>query len=283
MADQKSRVKFAVLALMLLLVPILAGCQQVRINVAMGITEDDRVSGTIVAATEPQNPEDKGPQLKVPDSLSSKIRVQEYKADNLVGTQAYFSDMSFGDLQTLSQMTDQSMGAFQLQLQRAGDMVTLTGKVDLSKAPSEGTDVQFKVAFPARIASTNGIRENDKVVLWKLPAGEVTTLRAEVRYADPNTRSFAGWAGIVGGVCLGVAAIVAALAFVSRNPRPAYALAAKKAAAEKRAAAKKAAADKAAADKAERAKEKAAEQEAAEKRAAAATDSADKESESSST
>ena len=273
MADQKSRVKFAALALLLLLVPILAGCQQVRVNVAMGVTDDDRVSGTIVAATDPQNPDDKGPQLTVPDSLSNKVKVQEYRADNLVGTQAYFSDLSFGDLQTLGQLTDQTMGAFQLQLKRAGDLVSLTGKVDLSKAPADGTDVQFKVAFPARIASTNGIRENDKVVLWKLPPGEVTTLRAEVRYADPNTRSFAGWAGIVGGVCLGVAAIVAALAYVSRNPRPRYVLEAKKAAAAQRAAAKKEKDALAAA----------AVKEAEAKKAAAAKEAADKEAEPSNT
>ena len=45
-----------------------------------------------------------------------------------------------------------------------------------------------------------------------------TTLRAEVRYSDPNTRSFAGWAGIVGGVTIGIAAITGGMAYLSRNP-----------------------------------------------------------------
>ena len=86
--------------------------------------------------------------------------------------------------------------------------------------PTQGSDVQFTIAFPARVATTNGNREGDSIVSWKLPPGEVTSLRAEVRYVDPNTRSFAGWAGIVGGVTIGVAAIIAAMAYMNRNPRP---------------------------------------------------------------
>ena len=46
-------------------------------------------------------------------------------------------------------------------------------------------------------------------------------MSAEVRYADPNTRGFAGWAGIVAGVTIGVAAIIGVLAWMNRNPAPA--------------------------------------------------------------
>ena len=105
-------------------------------------------------------------------------------------------------------------------MQRTGDLVTLDGKVDLKSVPTQGSDVQFTIAFPARVATTNGTREGDSIVSWKLPPGDVSTLRAEVKYADPSTRSFAGWAGIMGGVTLGVAAIVAALAYMDRNPGP---------------------------------------------------------------
>lgn len=210
--------RVAALTMFALLVPLLAGC--LRVQVSMGVSADDRVSGQIVAATVPKDEADKGPQLEPPDSLESKVRVQEYKQDGYVGSQAFFQGLSFGDVQQLGQMSDQSAGAFQLQLQRSGDLVTLTGKVDLKSVPAQGTDVQFTIAFPARVATTNGTRENDSIVSWKLPPGEVTTIRAEVRYSDPNTRSFAGWAGIVGGATLGVAAIIAALAYVTRDPRP---------------------------------------------------------------
>ncbi|REE77122.1 hypothetical protein C8E05_6629 [Rhodococcus wratislaviensis] len=205
-------------ALGLLLVPLLAGC--LRVQVSMGVSADDRVSGQIVAAAVPANDQDKGPQLTPPDSLSGKVRVQEYKKDGYVGSQAFFSDLTFGDVQQLGTMSEQANGSFQISLQRTGDLVTLDGKADLSSVPAQGTDVQFTIAFPARVATTNGTREGDSIVSWKLPAGDTSTIRAEVRYSDPSTRSFAGWAGIMAGVTLGVAVIVGALAWMARNKDP---------------------------------------------------------------
>lgn len=204
------------LALALFVAPMLTGC--LRAQVSMGVSADDRVSGQIVAATIPTSDTDTGPELKAPSSLERKIRISEYKQDGYVGTQASFSDLSFGDVQTLGSMSEQATGSYQLVLQRSGDTVTLDGKADLQTVPAQGTDVQFTIAFPARIGTTNGTRDGDNIITWKLPAGEVTTMRAVVNYPDPNTRSFAGWAGIVGGVTVGVAAIVGAMAWVTRNP-----------------------------------------------------------------
>jgi hypothetical protein len=195
---------------------LLAGC--LRVQVSMGVSANDRVSGQIVAATVPTSDSDTGPTLTPPDSIASKIRVQPYNSDGYVGSEAFFSDLTFGDVQQLAALSDQSAGAYQLTLTRAGDLVTLAGQVDLTSVPVQGTDVQFTIAFPARVATTNGTRDGDNIVTWKFPAGENSTIRAEVRYSDPNTRSFAGWAGIVGGVTVGVAAIVAGMAYVSRNP-----------------------------------------------------------------
>jgi hypothetical protein len=115
-------------------------------------------------------------------------------------------------------LSGQTDGTFQLQFVRAGDLVTLNGKVDLRKVVASGSDVQFTIAFPAHVGTTNGTREGDSIVSWKLPPGEVSTLEADVRYADPNTRGFAGWVGIVVGTTLGLALIVAGLAYVNRNP-----------------------------------------------------------------
>ncbi|MFC9833468.1 LppM family (lipo)protein [Rhodococcus sp. NPDC127530] len=214
----RSRRVLSLAALGLLLVPLLAGC--LRVQVSMGVSADDRVSGQIVAAAVPANDQDKGPQLTPPDSLSGKVRVQEYKKDGYVGSQAFFSDLTFGDVQQLGTMSEQANGSFQISLQRTGDLVTLDGKADLDSVPAQGTDVQFTIAFPARVATTNGTREGDSIVSWKLPAGDTSTIRAEVRYSDPSTRSFAGWAGIMAGVALGVAVIVGALAWMARNRDP---------------------------------------------------------------
>ncbi|OYD70849.1 LppM family (lipo)protein [Rhodococcus sp. OK302] len=201
-----------------MLVPLLAGC--LRVQVSMGVSADDRVSGQIVAAVIPANETDKGPQLTPPSSLEKQIRVQEYKKDGYVGSQAFFSDLSFGDVAQLSSMTDEGAGSFQLTLTRSGDTVTLDGKADLKSVPAQGSDIQFSIAFPARIATTNGNRDGDSRVSWSLPAGEVSTVRAEVSYADPSTRTFAGWAGIMAGLTLGVAIIVGAMAWMMRNRTP---------------------------------------------------------------
>ncbi|MFX1757665.1 LppM family (lipo)protein [Rhodococcus sp. As11] len=208
----------AVVGLVLLAVPLLTGC--LRVQATMGISSDDRVSGQIVAATIPADENDPGPELTAPSALAGKVRVQEYSQDGYVGSQVFFNDLTFGDVQQLATMSDQSAGMFQLNLQRSGDLVALNGRVDLESAPSQGTDVQFTIAFPARVATTNGTRESDSIVTWKLPAGEVSSLRAEVRYADPNTRGFAGWAGIMAGAVFGVTLIIAGTAWFTRNPAP---------------------------------------------------------------
>lgn len=184
----------------------------------MGVSSNDRVSGQVIAAEVPQHNGDTGPQLQPPPSLGAKVRVQPYNQDGYVGSQAFFQDLTFGDVQQLAQMSGEADSMFQLQFQRAGDLVTLNGKVDLRRLPAQGSDVQFTVAFPDHVGTTNGTREGDSIVSWKLPPGEISTLQADVRYADPNTRGFAGWAGIVIGTTLGVALIVAGLAYVNRNP-----------------------------------------------------------------
>ncbi|MGV8872746.1 MAG: LppM family (lipo)protein [Rhodococcus sp. (in: high G+C Gram-positive bacteria)] len=195
---------------------MLAGC--LRVQVTMGVSANDRVAGQIVAASVPTSDTDTGPELVVPSTIEDKVRVEPYNQDGYVGSQAMFDDLSFGDVQTLGSIFPNAAGSFQLELQRSGDTVSLTGDADLSSVPAQGSDVQLTIAFPARIGTTNGTRESDNSISWKLPAGEVTSIRAEVNYPDPNTRSFAGWAGIVGGVTVGVAAIVGAMAWVSRNP-----------------------------------------------------------------
>ncbi|WP_188830944.1 LppM family (lipo)protein [Nocardia camponoti] len=216
----------SVIALFALLAPALVGC--LRVQASLGVSSNDRVSGRIVAASVPTNSNDKGPQLTTPEQLAAKVRIENYNQDGYVGSQAFFDDLSFGEVSQLGGLSDQTQGMFSLNFTRSGDLVSLAGRVDLQSVPPHGSDVQFSIAFPARVAKTNGTREGDNTVLWKLPAGEVSTLRAEVKYADPNTRSFAGWAGIVGGITLAVAAVAAGMAYRNRNlpppnaPRPSF-------------------------------------------------------------
>ncbi len=206
--------------LLLAMLPLLAGC--LRVQVSMGVSSNDRVSGRIVVAVVPANATDKGPQLQVPPALTAKLRVEQYSQDGYVGSQVFFDDLTFGEVGELGALSDQTQGMFNLQFVRAGDLVTLSGHADLRSVPPQGSDIQLTIAFPARVATTNGTRDGDSTVSWKLPAGDTSTVHAEVSYADPNTRSFAGWAGIVGGITLAVAALVAVIAYMSRNPVPSY-------------------------------------------------------------
>ncbi|MFC4602158.1 LppM family (lipo)protein [Rhodococcus kronopolitis] len=219
-AGRPSRARLLAVSLLLLIcVPLLSAC--LRVQVSMGVSPDDRVSGQVVAATVPADDKDTGPQFVVPSSLEDKIRVQEYRQDGFVGSQAFFSDLTFGEVQQLGSMSSRTGSALQLSFQRSGDVVTLDGKADLKAVP-DGSDVQFSIAFPSRVATTNGTRDGDSIVTWKLPPGEVSTLRAEVRYADPSTRGFAGWAGIVAGVTLAVALIIGAMGYLARDRSPRF-------------------------------------------------------------
>ena len=67
---RSSRPAALLLSLFLLLTFTLTGC--VRLHAAMAVSEDDRVSGEIVAATPPTQDSDPGPQLKVPQDLTSR-------------------------------------------------------------------------------------------------------------------------------------------------------------------------------------------------------------------
>jgi len=78
-------------------------------------------------------------------------------------------------------------------------------------------DVELTVAFPGVVTSTNGERSEPGVVSWKLKPGVVTTMTAQAHYTDPDTRSFTGvgvWLSIAS---VAVAALVALLAWLSRD------------------------------------------------------------------
>src|SRR5690606_13830509 len=97
------------------------------VQVSMGVSSNDRVSGRIVAAVVPASAEDTGPQLTAPEALAAKVRVEPYNQDGYVGSKVFFEDLSFGDVQQLSQLNEQAQGMIQLQFQRSGDLVSLNG------------------------------------------------------------------------------------------------------------------------------------------------------------
>lgn len=109
-----------------------------------------------------------------------------------------------------------------LSLRRSGNLVILEGRADLTSVTDNDADVELTVAFPGVVTSTNGDRVEPDVVSWKLKPGVVSTMTANARYTDPNTRNFTGagiWLGIAS---LAAAGVVALLAWVSRDRSPRF-------------------------------------------------------------
>lgn len=205
--------------LLLVVAPSLIGC--VRIRASITVSPDDRVSGQIVAAAIPRDDSDKGPQLLNNLPFAQKVAVSEYSRDDYVGSQAVFSDLSFAELPQLASMNRDAAGV-DISLRRAGDLVILEGRADLTSLSDSEADVSLSVAFPGEVTSTNGDQISSTVVEWKVRPGVVSTMNAQARYTDPSARSFTGAAIWLGVASVVVAGIVGWLAYSSRDrsPRP---------------------------------------------------------------
>ena len=209
--------RLLVLVLLLVIVPLAAGC--VRIRASITISPDDLVSGEIIAAAKPRNDKDNGPQLDPNLPFSQKVAISKYEADGYVGSQAVFSDLTFAELPQLAQMNPDANGV-NLSLRRAGSLVLLEGRADLTSLTDNDADVELSVAFPGAVSSTNGTRVEPNVVQWKLKPGVVSTMSAQAHYTDPSTRSFTNAAMWLGLSSVVVAGAVAVLAWVGRDRSP---------------------------------------------------------------
>jgi len=203
--------------MLLLVIPVLAGC--LRVKASITISPDDLVSGDIVAAAKPRNDKDAGPQLEPNLAFSQKVAVSKYDRDGYVGSQAVFSDLTFAELPELARMNSDAQGV-NLSLRRAGDLVILEGRADLTSLTDPDADVELTVAFPGAVTSTNGDRADSDTVQWKLKPGVVSLLTAQARYTDPSTRSFNGAALWLGLSSIVVAAVVGLLAWFGRDRSP---------------------------------------------------------------
>ena len=200
-----------------IIVPLAVGC--VRVNVSMTVSPDDKVSGQILAAAKPRNGEDKGPQLLNNLMFSNKVTVSSYSRDDYVGSQAVFSDLTFAELPQLANMNRDSAGV-DISLRRAGDLVILEGRVDMTSLADPDADVSLSVSFPGEVTSTNGSQVSSDVVEWKLKPGVVSSMNAQARYTDPSARSFTGASIWLGLGALLVAGVIGGVAWMSRDQNP---------------------------------------------------------------
>ncbi len=209
--------------MLLLLIPMVVGC--VRVRASITVSPDDRVSGQIIAAAQPRDGDDgndKGPQFLNNLPFATKVAISEYNRDGFVGSQAVFSDLTFAEVPQLANMNRDAAGV-DISLRRAGNLVILEGRVDLTSVTDPQADVSLSVSFPGEVTSTNGDQVSTSVVEWKLRPGVVTTMNAQARYTDPSARSFTSAAIWLAVASLVVAGIVGGLAWTNRDrsPKPA--------------------------------------------------------------
>lgn len=198
----------ALFALLLIAAP-LTGCVRIRANIT--VSPNDQVSGQIIAAAKPRNETDTGPKLSADLPFAQKIAISGYNRDGYVGSQAVFSDLTFAELPQLAEMNRDAAGV-NLALRRAGNLVILEGRVDLTSLSDPEADVELSVAFPGEVTSTNGERIGEDTVQWRLKPGVVSTMTAQARYTDPSTRSFvhaAMWLVLSTFATVGVVALIA--------------------------------------------------------------------------
>ncbi|MEZ0053897.1 hypothetical protein ABIA30_004934 [Mycobacterium sp. MAA66] len=209
-----SRRRLQALVLLLLMLPLAVGC--VRVHTSLTVSPDDRVSGQIIAASKAKDSDDKGPQLANNLPFASKVAISDYRKDDYVGSEAVFSDLTFSELPQLANMNHDAAGV-DISLRRAGDLVIMEGRVDLTTLNDPDADVSLSVSFPGDVTSTNGNRVASDIVEWKLKPGVVSTMRAQAEYTDPSARSFTNAAVWMAIIALAVAGILGGIAYNSRD------------------------------------------------------------------
>ena len=207
----------ALVAALLLLSPLAAGC--VRVRATLTVSPNDTVSGYIMAAAKPRNDADPGPQFSKDLPFGHKVAVTRYKRDGFVGSEAVFSNLTFAEVPQLADLNSDAAGV-DLAFRRAGELVILEGRVDLTSLGTDDNEVKLSVAFPGEITSTNGERVSSSTVEWQLKPGIVNTMTAQARYTDPSTRLFNGAARWMALAALAVALAVGALAWKTRDQSP---------------------------------------------------------------
>jgi hypothetical protein len=214
--DRRRRLTTLVM-LLLVVAPMAIGC--VRVRASITVSPDDMVSGHIIAAAKPRDSSDKGPQLTNDVPFAQKVAISDYDADGFVGSEAVFSNLTFAELPQLANMNRDAAGV-DLAFRRAGNLVILEGRVDLTSLSDTEADVELTVSFPGEVTSTNGDRIDSDVVEWKLKPGIVNTMSAQARFTDPSTRSFTGGALVLGISSLLVAGAIGTLAWLARDRTP---------------------------------------------------------------
>lgn len=203
------------LTLGLLTVGLLAGgC--VRVHAGLTVSSSDLVAGNLLIAAFPTAEHDKGPDLTIPTGLAARVTTKPYSGGGYVGQVIRFRNLSFDEVSSLAGSISNENGTYHIAFHRTGNLVTMSGSVDLTELPPTGVDVQLKVAFPGPVTRTDGSLD-DKTVNWVMKAGSVTSFTATDQYALGNSRGWKFWSLALGGGVALVSAFLVLLALLARR------------------------------------------------------------------
>lgn len=199
----------------LLAVGLLAsGC--VRVHAALNVSSNDLVTGDLLIAAFPTAERSKGPDLVVPTALAGRVTTKPYSSGGYVGSDVRFRNLSFTEVSDLATSISNEHGAYHIAFQRTGNLVTMSGSVDLTELPSTGVDVTLRVVFPGQVTHTDGSLDN-RTVSWIMKAGSVTSFTATDQYALGNSHGWKFWALSLGGAAALVSAFLVLLALLARR------------------------------------------------------------------
>lgn len=175
-----------VVALFAALALLLSGCM--RMNMSINLLENDTAEGSMIMAISDDlakqmgvTPEDLLEGMQEGSQPPAGSTVKDYKQDGFTGKEYTFAAVPISE-----------MGESQeLEITRDGDDYVVTGVLDMGdsgaseedlndpmvKAMMESLDVSIKVAFPGKIAETNG-EVDGNTVTWKMVPGEKLELNA---------------------------------------------------------------------------------------------------------
>jgi hypothetical protein len=203
------------LALLLVATSLLSGCARVR--AALAVQPNDTVTGEVVIATPEKGPDDLGPTITVPSELESDVDVSPYRQDGYTGSVLRFSELTFAQVASLTQVAGPMGNAVRFDLRRVGSRVLLGGAVDLTTVPVDRADFQLKIGFPGQVIESNGDADSS-TVSWTFVPGEVGDTSAVVAFADPNAPSALNWTIGLGAMVALAGAAVVVVARRTRNP-----------------------------------------------------------------
>ena len=198
-------------------------------DLALEINSDKTVSGTMIYAVSDAlselgtTSEESDPTTDLFDTTAKGVTISDYKQDGYTGTKIVL------DRVPMEAFNKDGGDTGRFQIIREVNKITLKGELDLSSADTGGVDdsewgaalakslfatadLDISVKFPVKVISTTGtISEDGRTVSWKPQLGEKVDLTTTVELPTQNF--------ILGGIIIGIVAIVGVVLFVTTKAR----------------------------------------------------------------